>query len=89
MIFASFHFDEPTFVYPVQSTVAIKLVRETMEHIRNRSILLGWIVQNDTYILTRETRSYWDTFIALLCIAQNVVKVPNVLTVRIASGAKA
>ena len=59
-----------------------------MECIRNRSILLGWIMQGDAWIFTRETRQFWDVLIALLFIAQNVVKLSNVLTFRLASGVK-
>ena len=59
-----------------------------MEHIRNRSVLLGWIQREHTWILTEETRSYWEVFIALLYVAQNIVRISNVLTVRLASGVK-
>ena len=39
-------------------------------------------------MFTKETRAYWHVFVALLFIAQNIVKLPHVLTARLASGVK-
>ncbi len=57
-----------------------------MEHIRNRSILLGWIQSGVAWLQTKETRAYYGVFVALLYMAQNLVRIPNVITVRLASG---
>ena len=51
-------------------------------------MLLGWIRSGDRWTLTKGTGNFYDVFIALLHIAQNVVRVPHVLTIRLASGVK-
>ena len=58
MIFAVFHFDVASYVFPVQQHRSIQLIRHALEHVRNRSVLLGWIRNEHTWILTKETRSY-------------------------------
>ena len=60
MIFATFYFNVASYVFPAQQHSAIQLIRHTLEHIRNRSVLLGWIRRECTWILTKETRSYWE-----------------------------
>ena len=50
---------------------------------------MGWIHHHETWTFTKETRAYWDVFIALLFISHNIVRLPHVLTVRLASGVKA
>ena len=82
MIFFTFHFDCHQSVFPFHQHSSLQLIRNTLEHIRNRSVLVGWIRNGDTWILTSETRKYWDVFIALLYLEQNIIKMPTVLTVR-------
>ena len=88
MIFATFYFDETLQAFPASSNTAIQLVRNAMEAIHTRSVFLGWIRSGDKWILTKETANFYDVFIALLHIAQNVVRVPHVLTIRLSSGIK-
>ena len=88
MIFATFEPDVPTHAYRDQDHPAVQLVRHALEAIHTRTVLLGWIRNHDIWITTKETRRYWDLLIALLFIAHNFVKIPNVLTVRLASGIK-
>ena len=88
MIFATFFFDGSLQAFPTYSHATIKLVRKALEHIRSRSVLLGWIPHGAGWRQTKETKDYNDVFVALLYIAQNLVRVPNVITVRLASGVK-
>ena len=86
MIFATFFIDGSLDAFPTYPHTTIKMVRNALEHIRNRSILLGWIQSGVAWIQTKETRAYYDVFVALLYMAQNLVRIPNVITTRLASG---
>ena len=88
MIFATFFFDDSLQAYPTQSHDTVKLVRKALEHVRSRRVLLGGISDVAGWRLTKETKDYNDVFVALLYIAQNLVRVPNVIAVRLASGVK-
>ena len=72
MIFATFFFDGSLQAFPTYPHATINMVRNALEHIRNRRILLGWIQSGVAWIQTKETKSYYDVFVA----------------VRLASGAK-
>ena len=89
MIFATFFLDGSLEAFPTYPHTTVMMVRNALEHIRNRSILLGWIQSGVAWLQTKETRAYYDVFVALLYMAQNLVRVPNVITVRLASGVKA
>ena len=88
MSFATFHLDTASDVFPTQQQTSSQPVRDALAHIRTRSVPLGWIRYHDTWTITKETRSYWDTFIALLFIAQHIARTHNVLTARLAPGIK-
>ena len=83
MIFATFFIVGSLQAFPTYPHATIKLVRNALEHIRNRSILLGWIQSGVAWLQTKETRAYYDVFVALLFMAQNLVRVPNVITARL------
>ena len=86
MIFATSYFEGSLQAYPTSSHATVDLVRSALGHIRNRSMLLGWIPSEAAWLQTKETRSHYDVFVALIYIAQNIVHVPNVISVRLASG---
>ena len=70
MIFATFFFDGTLQAFPTYPHATIKLVRTAMEHIRNRSVLLGWIQFGVAWRHTRETKAYNNVFVALLHSAE-------------------
>ena len=88
MIFATFQPDAPTHAHRDQEHPVVQLVRDALESIHTRSVFLGWVRNHDVWITTKETRRHWDVLIALLFIAQNLVGIPSVLTIRLASGVK-
>ena len=88
MIFATFFFDGSLQAFPTYPHTTIQMARHALEHIRNRSVLLGWIQSGVAWLQTRETKAYNDVVVALLYIAQNLAWVPNVTTGRLASGVK-
>ena len=70
MIFATFFMDDSLQAFPTYPHATIKLVRKALEHIRNRSVLLGWIQSGVAWLQTRETQAYNDVCVALLYMAQ-------------------
>ena len=101
MIFATFHPDTPygddgggaygtsaigMYAVRYQDHPAIQLVRDALDSIHTRSMLLGWVRHYDVWFTTKETRTHWDVLVSLIFIAQNFVKMPHVLTIRLASG---
>ena len=39
-------------------------------------------------MMTEETKKYYDVYTTLIYMAQNIVRIPNIITIRLASGIK-